>query len=107
MPAPAATTVVITRAQSGHYDGPLIFTGDQSTNPATITLQARTKDQYGAPFVDTVTWSSSRPDLATVVAGVVTPVGFGTCSIIATSVANPAISDSVQFDNQPHRDRVY
>jgi hypothetical protein len=106
-PAPVATSVKISRSLSGHREGPLFFTGDQPTNPATIALQAKVVDQNGAPFVDAVTWSSSRPDLATVVAGVVTPVGFGTCSIIATSVSNPAISDSVQFDNQAHRDRVY
>src|ERR1039457_6766999 len=70
---------------------PLIFTLDRPTEPATIALRAAVSDQNGAPLVDTIDWSSSRPDVATVVAGVVTPVGIvGTCNIIAAAHSNAA-----------------
>jgi hypothetical protein len=101
-PAPVATRVKITRTASGHREGPLIFTLGTGV-PATIALQAKVVDQNGAPFADAVTWSSGRPDIATVVAGVVTPVSAGACSIIATSVSNPAITDAVQADVQQKR----
>lgn len=52
-----------------------------------------------------VTWTSSDPAVATVSAtGVVTPVGVGTTSIIATSVGDPTkqAASTVRVDAAPH-----
>ena len=105
--APAVATVAIVSAVTGLPCAPLFFTHNRPTDPATIALAVRIKDQYGAPFVDTVTWSSGRPDIATVLDGVVTPVvAEGTCNIIATSVSDPTISAAVQCDIAARRDGV-
>lgn len=96
---PVAAKVTIGSGQTGLPCDPLIFTLDRPTQPATIPLQASVQDQYGAPFVDTVDWSSSRPDVATVAAGIVTPAGIvGTCNIIAAAHSNAGITASVQVD---------
>ena len=69
MPAtPVAAKVTIVSGQTGLPCDPLIFTLDRPTEPATIALRAAVSDQFGAPFVDTVDWSTSRADVVTVVA---------------------------------------
>jgi hypothetical protein len=100
MPAtPVAAKVTIVSGQTGLPCDPLIFTLDRPTEPATIALRAAVSDQFGAPFVDTVDWSTSRADVVTVVAGVVTPSGIvGTCNIIAAAHSNAGITASVQVD---------
>lgn len=63
-----------------------------------FTLQA-TYEPTGST-VGSVDWMSDNEEVATVRRGVVTPVGFGTCNIIATCVENGA-SASVQVTVEP------
>lgn len=61
----------------------------------TQQLTAATLDQFNVPISTTVTWSSSTPTVATVIAGLVTPVSIGTTNITASSGGVPSIIPSV------------
>ena len=72
--------------------------GDETRNLVagdTLTLTAAVAP---ASFTGGVTWSSDHPEIATVADGVVTAVAAGTAIITATSVDNPAVSDTVTIN---------
>lgn len=65
--------------------------GGLSLDKSTLTFassaaDAQTVTATTTPAGETVTWASSDEEVATVAAGVVTPVGAGTCTITATTV---------------------
>lgn len=65
--------------------------GGLSLDKSTLTFassaaDAQTVTATTTPAGETVTWASSDEEVATVAAGVVTPVGAGTCTISATTV---------------------
>jgi hypothetical protein len=99
-PVPVAASVTLQSGTGKKVDIlPLIFTLDRPTQPATLAIVATVQDQFGAPFVDTVDWSSTDNTIATVDAGgVVTPHAKGSCSIIAAAHTNAAISARANVD---------
>ena len=78
-PAPVATISVTP-------DHPTVLTDDH------VTLAAVLKDSSGNTLTGrTVTWSSDKPEIATVsAAGEVTPVTYGDAVITAQSEGNPS-----------------
>jgi hypothetical protein len=62
-------------------------------------LAATVQDQFGAPFADTVDWSSTDDAVLTVsAAGDVTPRAAGSCEIIAASHTDPTVSVRIRAD---------
>ena len=83
---PKVDSIVIQR------DGSAITELNATVGDGPITLTAAV---LPTDAVQTVTWTSSNADIATVADGVVTIVGAGTTTITATSTADTTKSDSI------------